>query len=100
MQSGETYPIVKADFVKETGHANPEIYAETVRLVQIAKFGYQIITGTIYKWNGYDTDVWSQQEMISCEYKATAEWIYENQRAICSACNSGDIITDIPFESE
>jgi hypothetical protein len=69
-----------------------------VRIAKTSDYGYSIIKGHNYGTEGMPDD-WAD-ETITCEYPATVEWIYAKCRSICNSCNSGKIITDIPFESE
>ncbi len=86
-----------AEFIKKTGYENPELYASFVKTVQIDEWEVEISTGMIYNWNG-SLSVQTEQR-ITCKFLPTAMWIYQHCKDICDACNSGDIVTDIPFDS-
>ena len=85
-----------AEFSKKRG--NEEAAYDYVRVVRTSEYGYSIVKGHNYGTKLMPDD-W-MDETVTCEYPATAEWIFERYKSICNACNSGDIIKDIPFESE
>lgn len=94
----ETYPVLRAMFVKETGHPNPKITHEVVRLVQTAKYGFVIEVSTAYDhFNGLSITE-SKSEIITCKYTPTAKWIYDNFRDLARVTNNGAIVKDIPFD--
>ncbi|MDD2280270.1 MAG: hypothetical protein PHS80_00265 [Methanothrix sp.] len=93
----ETERHVIAEFIKKTGYENKEIYASFVKVAQLDKWKFEISTGMIYIWNG-EQSVQTEQR-ITCKFLPTAMWIYQHCKDICDASNSGDIVTDIPFDS-
>jgi hypothetical protein len=93
------YPIVRAELVKGTGYESdhPAIKA-FARLTQIADYEYNIVTGMVYMHAERESE--SVCESITCDFPASAEWIYKRCRDVVDICYSGDTITDIPFINE
>ena len=94
----DTYPVLRAMFVRETGHPNPQITHEVVRLVQTAKYGFVIEVSTAYDHSDSKMIQESKSEVITCKYPPTAKWIYDNCRDLARVTNDGAIVKDIPFD--
>jgi len=92
------HPTLLAQFVKETGHKNKEIVYATVKLIQVDEYAYEIIQGTIYEWDFLNGgQLLSYQQKITCQFPATAKWIYDKCVDIYDCCNSGNVVKNIPF---
>jgi len=86
-------------FVKETGHPLKDITHAIVRLIQVDTYSYHIKCTTVYDWDdGVSHETIA--EFITCQYPATAGWIYSRMRDLRNCTNTGAIVKDIPFCDE
>ena len=85
-----------AEFSKLRGDGSSAY--DYVRVIRTSEYGYSIIEGHNYSTDDMPND-WHDQT-ITCKFPSTVKWIFERCKSICNSCNTGDIITDIPFESE
>jgi hypothetical protein len=92
MQQETEYPKRRGLFSKRREEDEPEI--EILEVIQTGVHNYTITTST-----KYDTFT-AVNQTITCEYQATAQWIYEHSKQIQKACNFGDVIEDIPFKRQ